>query len=1046
MRKKLLQIVLVLVALCQTAAFAQTSRVTGKVIGADNQPVAGASIMISGTTIGTITDADGNYGLQAPAGASLLINSIGFADQVVKVDGRSSINVQLSSGQSAGLDEVVVTGYTAQRKKDIVGSVAVVNVAALKSLPAGSAESALQGQASGVNVVNSGSPGAPSLIFIRGLTGFANTPLVLIDGVQGLLNDVPSSDVESIQVLKDAGAASIYGARGANGVIIVTTKKGKSGASSITYDTYFNFQVPHKGSDLNTINAQQYASIYKTLNAGSGIFVNGALPDYFYRSGGGRGSANEGNPVINPSLYNFDPANTANNYIIAKVNKNGQGGDVYNSIFNPALMMNHNITASGGTDRANYLLSLGYLDQEGTLKNSYLKRYTARINTQFKLRDNIRLGENLNIFYKDNPGFSQNGGFGPIQQAANQIPFLPSYDIKGQYAGAYSGPKDDLGDWGNSLADVTLTNNNRSRSYGLIGNAFLEIDFLKHFTARTSIGGAITNGYDQTYKYNQYWTSSGGGNNSLTENSGYATTAQWTNSLAYKNEFGKHNVSVLVGTESIENKSRSMNAVGEKFLSDDYNYLVLANAQIPKIPTSRAASDGLFSQFGRLDYSYNDRYLLTVTVRRDGFSNFGPNKQYGVFPAVAAGWRISQENFMKNVTWINDLKIRASYGILGNKEAAPYGNAYTTFAQGPRFSYYDITGSGNSIVQGFYPSRNGNAYTSWEKDKMMNLGFDASLFRNKIDLSIEYYQKKIDGLLRQAYAPATAGEASSPVINFGDIRNRGVDINVAYHAKISNDFQFNVGVNFTTYKNLVLALPDPKYADEGIVRHQVGHSLGEWYGYRIIGIYNDTNQVKSGPVQQDAAPGRYRYQDVDGNDTINDKDRTYIGNPNPKFTMGVNLSATFKHFDFSAVLYTSQGNDLYNNQLEYLGSFERGPGNKSKRVLDAWTPEHMNTKIKKNELSRNFSNSGVNNSDFIEDGSFIRLRSVQIGYTLQSTRMKGMGLSRLRFYIQGSNLFTITKYKGLDPEVSGTGIGFMGQDAGAYVQEKGVVLGLNVTF
>ncbi len=1047
MRKKFLQLFLILTVFFQGTLFAQTTRVSGKVTGPDNAPVSGVSVTIEGTNTGTVTDADGNFELLATANSSLFINSIGYTSQTLKVSGRTSFNVQLVAGASSKLEEVVVTGYTSQKKKDILGAVAVVDVKAMKSIPSSSVMQALQGQASGVEVTNNGSPGAPSLIFIRGLTGFNNTPLVLIDGIQGNINDVPATDVESIQVLKDAGSAAIYGTRGANGVVIITTKKGRSGTLAINYDSYYNVQIPHKGSELNTISAQEYVNILKEINPSSAVLLpNGQLPDFFYHGPGVRGIANAGDPAVDPSLYNFDPTNRSQNYIIARVNKNAKGGDIYDAIFSPALMMNHNISASGGSDKASYLFSLGYLDHQGTLEKTYLKRYNVRANTSFKIKNIVRFGENLNVFYKQNPQAPPNGNFGPIQQAISQLPFIPIYDIAGNYAGPYAGPPNELGDWGNAKADATLTNNNRSNTYGILGNVFLEIDLFKNFTARTSFGGAVNNFYNQRYTYTQYWTAGGGSDQNLDENSGYATTAQWTNTLAYRNNFGKHNISVLVGSESVENKSRNVFASGQKFLTDDYNYIVLGNAEIPKIPSSSASEDALFSLFGKLDYSFNEKYLLGFAIRRDGYSAFGPEKKYGVFPAVSLGWRLSQEEFMRNVSWINDMKIRGSYGLLGSKEGINPTNSYTTFSQGPRFSYYDINGTGNSIVQGFYPAQNGNEFTSWEEDKIFNIGFDATILNNKLDLSVDYYKKRINGLLRPVQAPFTAGEASSPFVNIGDVENKGVDLNMTYRGQVSKDFRFTVGVNFTSYKNKIIKLEAPGYFDEGPVRFEEGYPMTSFFGYKVIGVFQDSNQVKGAPIQQDAAAGRFRYYDADGNDTINAKDRVHFGDANPKFTMGVNLGATFKNFDFSAIIYTSQGNDIYNSQLEWLGSFERGPGNRSKRVLDAWTPTNTNTNIKKNETGRNFSNTSVTNSDFLENGSFVRLRSLQLGYNLSEGRLKATGLTRLRFYITAVNLFTITKYSGLDPEVSGTGVGFRGQDAGAYVQEKGIAAGLNIGF
>ncbi|MEO6948770.1 MAG: TonB-dependent receptor [Ginsengibacter sp.] len=1046
MRKKITLLIVIFIGLSQAMVFGQTKRITGNVLGPNNVPVSQATITVSGTNNSTATDADGNFSITVPQNASLEISSIGYSTKSIKVDGLSTINVQLEQGVPSKLDEVVVTGYTSQKKKDIIGAVSVVDVKALKSIPSSSAMQALQGQASGVDVVNNGSPGSPSNIFIRGITGFENTPLVLIDGVQGQINDVPTSDVESIQVLKDAGAASIYGARGSNGVIIISTKKGKSGAPVFSYNSYYNIQIPHKGSDLNTISAQQYVDIIKVIDPSNPILINGQIADYFWRGPNGRGAALAGDPAVDPSLYRFNPNDRANNYIIQKVNKTAKGGDMYDAIFNPALMMNQSVTASGGNDKATYLISLDYLDHKGTLENTRLQRYSLRTNTTFKLGKSFRLGENFNIYYKQNPQAPNNGNFGPILTAEAELPIIPLFDIGGNYAGPFAGPQNVLGDWSNPLADATLTNNNRNRTYGIIGNVFLEFDFLKNFTARTSLGGVATNYYNQSYMFTQYWKASGGSNQALTENSGFASTIQWTNTLNYNNHFGKHNLNVLVGSESVEDKSRDLSASGQKFLTDDYNYLVLGNAQVSQIPSSFSSEDALFSLFGRIDYNYNDKYLLGFTLRRDGFSAFGPNKKYGVFPAVALGWRISQEEFMNKVSWINDMKLRASYGILGNKQGIPPTNAYSTYSQGPRFSYYNINGNGNTIVQGFYPLQNGNSFTSWEQDKLTNVGIDATLFNNHLDLSVEYYKKSVDGLLRPIQAPYTAGEARSPFVNVGDIENKGVDANVTYRAQVSKDFHTSVGVNFTSYKNKIISLPDPGYFDAGVVRFEKGYPMTSFFGYKIVGVFNGADQVKNSAVQQDAAPGRYRYYDADGNDTINSLDRVHLGNANPKFTMGVNLGATYKNFDFSAIIYTSQGNKMYNNQMEWLGSFERGPSGKSIKVLDAWTTGNTNTNVKMNELGTNFSNSGVINSAFLEDGSFTRLRSVQIGYSFPSKSLASAGISRLRVYVTGVNLLTITNYSGLDPEVPGSGVGFRGQDAGAYVQEKGVQFGLNVSF
>ncbi len=1057
MRKKILQLIVILVAVCQMQAIAQTNRVTGRVIGPDNNPVAGASVSIGGTTSGTITDENGNFSLTAPAGASLLISAINFTDQTVKVDGRSVINVTLAAGQSAGLDEVVVTGYTAQRKKDIVGAVSVVDVKALKAVPSGSAISALQGQASGVNIINNGSPGSTSNILIRGVTGFANNPLVLIDGVQGEINDVPAIDVESIQVLKDASAAAIYGARGSNGVIVITTKKGKSGAPSVVYDSYYNVQMPRSLKKLDLLNTEDWGEIYRTVSPATEIFAGNSIKDFTYRMPGGtRGAANAGDAVVAASNYDLRIKQPGQSYIIQPV-MNQEAGSFYDALTRSALMQQHNVTASGGSDRANYLLSLGFIDHQGTIINTFMRRYTARINTTFKVRENIRIGENLNIYYRNNPGgVPANGAFGPIQAAIMTVPFMPIYDIAGNYGGTYAQPSNlESGDWGNPLATVDYLYQNRNRSYGMQGNAFLEIDFLKNLTFKSVFGGTIDNYYNQSYSPRAYWSREGGGADALREYSGFRTLAQFTNTLNYKKEFGLHNLNVLVGTEAIEVKRRQLYGRGDDFYLNTTQYLVLQSAGNRNFPAGNgenAASDGvgeeaMFSLMGRLDYQYNDKWLATFTARRDGFSSFGPDSKYGNFYSVALGWRISQENFMKNVIWVNDLKIRGSYGEVGNKEAVPPYNAYSVYATDPRFSYYDIGGTTNSLISGFFPRTYGNAITSWETNRQFNVGFDATLFNNKFDITADYFIKRTDGLLRQIGLSGTAGEGLSPRINFGDIENKGIDINTTYRARFSNDFSMSFGVNFTTYKNRIVELPDPGYYDEGSMRMASGGEMGAFFGYKIVGIFRDQRDLDNSPAQQDKALGRWMYQDTDGNGTINSLDRTFLGSPNPDFVVGLNVAGNLKKFDFQVTFYSAVGQDINNGLFEAgLGSWESTSSSKAGIVRDAWSPSNPNGTWKIAENSRNFSNSSDFNDQYLEKGSFLRLRNLQIGYTFSGGNLNNVGLNSVRVFVGGTNLFLITKYSGLDPEVTGGFVGLNASDAGSYFQNPGVVGGLRVSF
>lgn len=1065
MRKKILQLLLILVAFCQVQTYAQTSKVTGRVVGPDNKPVSGASVTVSGSTQGTITDDNGNFSITVPSGASLLVNSVGFTDQTIKVDGRSVINVSLVEGQASTLNEVIVTGYSVQRKKDITGAVAVVDVAALRAVPSNSAASALQGQAAGVNVINTGSPGAASSIKVRGVTSFgSNQPLVLIDGIQGNLLDVPANDVESMQVLKDA-SASIYGARGANGVIIITTKRGKSGAPSVVYDSYYNIQIPRNLDKLDLMNTAEWVATYSGNNLGTpnGPFEGGNIPDYFYRlPGGNKGWANEGAQEVDPAKYNLINFNRANNsYLITKLSAKGE---MYDELVNSALMMQHNVTASGGNDRATYLLSMGYLDHQGTVVNSYLKRYNVRINSTYKVRNNIRLGQNLNILYKNNIGnpaqgdLSQggtipvNGAFGPIEMSIKSPPFIPVRDIAGNWAGPNGGNNDDVGDYGNAVANATERSSNRARNYSMIGNAFLEIDFLKNFTARTSVGGEISNFYDQTYSPSKYWERGAGSEDELAERSGFRSFLQWTNTLNYRNTFGLHNLNVLVGSEAYQDNARNLTGRGVKFLDTDYRFLVLQSGSNVgndrKQPRTNVAETSMFSLFGRLDYAYNDKYLLGVTVRRDGFSEFGENNQFGVFPAVSVGWRISQESFMNNVSWVNDLKLRASYGEMGNKENVRAGNAYTQFGIDPARSYYPIDGT-NSLATGYFQRTYSNASTSWETNKMFNIGFDATLFANKLDLSVEYYNKSIEGMLYQVGLPLILGEPTSPTVNFGDMTNKGVDIAATYRASLSRDLNLTVGANFTTYKNNMVAMPEPGFYREGLYYFQPGFPISSFYGYKVVGLFRDQKDLDA-IDQPEEALGMYRYADIDGDGAITPDDRTIIGDPNPDFTLGLNIGLSYKNFDFQSTFYGAFGQDNMNNMANFLQTWGTGlPGAKSRKTLDAWSPENPDGQVRKIESGTGFSRGNMNDmyiSQWVEDASFFRMRNLQIGYTFEGSGLKKIGLNRVRAYVGATNLFVITGYSGLDPEVAEGGVANRGNDTGAYVPDRGVVLGLNVNF
>lgn len=1040
---------LFLFILTSLAANAQTA-ITGKVTGEDDlQPIAGAVVKVKGnSTDGTITNTDGMFTISTEPNAVLVISSIGYQTKETTIGNQTRLTITLAPAVNA-LSELVVTGYSAQKKKDIIGSVSVVDMKATKSIPAGSAVQALQGQASGVNIISSGAPGSASNIFIRGVSSFGDTqPLVLVDGIQAQLNDVSADDIESIQVLKDAGAAAIYGVRGSNGVIIITTKKGKSGKPTLSYDAYYGNQVPLKGNVFNLLSVEDQARLTLQANPNSALFKNG-IPDFTYRGPSGSGVGMTGDAVVDPARYNLDPTNSGNNYLIQKVNKSGT--DWFHEAFQNAPIMNHNLTASGGTDKSTYMLSLGYFDQKGTLINTFLKRYSARINSEYKVGKNVRVGENIYLFYKQNPSFNNISAGNAIAQTYRMMPIVPVYDIRGNYGGTFSGAE--LGNATNPVAMQELTKNNRTNTWDIVGNFYAEADLFKDFTVRTSFGGTIDNQYAMTFNFTPYFNTEGNNSlNSLSEASAFNTTYMWTNTLTYKKQFGKHNVQALIGSEAIRNYGRALSGASANFFSTNFDYLVLGNGTNNITNSSSAYENKLYSLFGRLDYSYNDKYLLGATLRRDGSSKFGSNKTYGFFPSVSLGWRVSSEEFMKDVPWINDLKLRGSYGVLGSQTNVSPNNAFNLFGGTFANAYYDITGSSNTIRQGFIQTTIGNTNTGWERNVVSNFGFDAT-FLNRFDLTVEYYKKSVDGLLFSQPLPALVGGATPPSVNIGDIQNKGVDVSLTYRGKINEDLRFTAGANITTYKNKIVSTPNPGYFDTGynqdlgnIVRNKVGEAVSSFFGYEIIGLFQSDADVSSSPTQTNAAPGRFKYRDVDGSGTITADDRTFIGNPNPDFTYGINLRVEYKNFDFSTVLYGSQGNDVFNTVKSYTHFYSTYVGAKSNDLLNAWTPENTNTTVPKIESSGSFSSSGIVNSYYIEDGSFLKMRSLIVGYTFRPAALKKVGLDKLRLYLQGANLFMLTKYSGLDPEISGSSANF-GIDYANYPNnQKNFILGLNLSF
>lgn len=1036
-----------------TATFGQNpALVRGTVYDAGNEsPLPGVNIVVKGSQQGTTTDTNGEFSINVPSGASLTFSFIGYVTQEIPVGSQSVLTVRLVTDTQA-LSEIVVTGYSTQRKQDIIGSVSVVDMNAVGKIPVGSTTQALQGQAAGVNVIASGVPGREGNVFIRGISSFGNSaPLILIDGVESSLNNLNASDIESIQILKDAGAASIYGVRGSNGVIVVTTKKGKRGTPTVEYNAYAGVQTPLRGNPFNTIlDTQEFARLSLIANPNNPLFSNG-IPDYLYAGPQGGGIGFEGDPAVNPALYRFDPTNPANNYLIQKVNK--AGTDWFHEFFKPAMRTDHNLSVQGATEKANYFVSLGYLNQQGTAPETYVKRYSGRVNTSFKIGRGITLGQNLNFYYRVSPGFTTDNQFGNIGELARMMPIIPVHDIMGNYGGTRMGTN--VGTNANPIANQERSAQNLSNTWSTIGNVYLEVAFLKDFTAKTSIGGALTNAYGYSFNFTPHERAEGFLNpNSYSESASFSKRLVWTNTLNYNKTIGKHTIGVLVGTEAIENLSRSLSGSRQRYFSTDPSYLTLTTGTSNIANASSAAEDALWSMFSRIDYSFNNKYLLSGTIRRDGSSRFGPENRYGIFPSVSAGWRISEEAFLKDIDWINDLKLRGSHGVLGSQNNVNAENQFDLYGGTLANAYYDIRGTSNSLVQGFIQTRAGNPRTGWERNIVSNAGLDATLLNYKLDVSLEYYKKSINGLLFGQTLPGIAGGVTPATINIGDIQNSGLDLSATYHGGDPNAFSYSVGANITTYKNKVVSVPAPGYFDAAshqqlgpVVRNQIGQEVSAFFGYKVTGLFRSDQEVAEAPAQDGAAPGRFRYQDTNNDNRITAEDRTFLGSPNPDFTYGINLSAKYKRFDLSGILYGSQGAQAVNAikvQTNFFGTYV---GAKSNVLRNAWSPENPNSDIPKIESQNSFSTAGVFNSYFVEDASFLKLRTLMLGYSLDNTSLlEKIRIKKARLYLQAMNLFTFTKYTGLDPEIEGSSSSF-GIDWSNYPNNEPVYLiGVNVSF
>jgi TonB-linked SusC/RagA family outer membrane protein len=1056
------------------SSFAQDRKVTGKVMDANSQAVPGASVIVLGTKTGASTDINGNFSLNVNSGsATLRVTAVGYKTAQVTVGNQAVINVKLEEDISQ-LTEVVVTGYTTDNRRETTGAVSIVKAADLTVRPSGNVEQQLQGRVAGLSVITNGQPGTTSQVRIRGFGSFgpagSNDPLYIVDGLPVPSTDfINPDDVENVTVLKDAAAASIYGARAANGVVVYTTKKGAKGAKklTVTYDAMYGVTDPGAGQAM--MNPTDFANWTWAAKKNSGEayghpqFGSGStpvIPDYI-NVGGASGVRGTVDLAAAKLKYNVDP-NAGPIYQVVKASK--EGTDWYKAITRSAPLQRHSLGFNGGGENSRFYIGLGVQNQDGILMSNSFNRYSFRANSEFNIFKNVRIGENIQMTYRQTLGLSGgNGGQGIAQdendilQAFRMPSIIPVYDEFGGFAGTaakgFNNPR-------NPVANQNGLLNNNSFNTSAVGNVYAEWDIIPGLTARTSIGGQYNGGYYFGYSRLQYENSENNSAFGYNEGANYGFAWTLTNTLSYKKKLGLHNFDVLVGQEALNNGSgRSINANGLNPFSTDPNYITMSTVA----GTGRVVNSNLFlgvnfaSYFGRVNYMYDNKYILTAVVRRDGSSRFGANNRYGVFPAFSAAWRISSEEFMKDLTWVNDLKIRGGWGTMGNSNPVDPNNQYSLFSTNVGRSVYDINGSNSSAAEGYYRTRIGNPDAKWETAVTKNIGFDGTFFNGKLDVIVDFWQKDTKDLLLQLPIPATNGfDAASPSVNVGGMVNKGIDIAVSTKGRITNDLSFDLGLTAGIVKNEITEISsgqtyistiNPGYRGLTPIRNQLGRSISSFYGYNVIGLFQSAAEVTASPKQDGAAPGRFRYQDVNSDGKIDDNDRTYLGSPVPTLTAGMVLRLTYKNFDLVSQLNGSFGNKIFNASKWFTDFYPSFAGAAiSERVKNSWSPSNTSATIPIFETASNFSTNTQANSFYVEDGSYVRLQTVTLGYTLPASVLSKLKMNRVRAFASANNLFTITGYSGLDPGVGGNADTSFGIDVGNYPVTKSWTVGLNIGF
>ncbi|MFA9371446.1 MAG: SusC/RagA family TonB-linked outer membrane protein [Labilibaculum antarcticum] len=1001
-----------------SAVFGQVL-VSGKVTDVSGESLPGVSIFVKGTSIGSITDIDGDYSLEVPNDTQFLVYSfIGMKKQEVEFTGQTSINVILQQDVT-GLDEVVVVGYTSRKKSTLTGAVAIVDMADLERTRVTNVSQALQGQVAGVQVTAStGAPGDPIEVRIRGEGTIGNnSPLYVVDGIAsrdiGFLNQ---ADIKTMTVLKDASAAAIYGSRASGGVVLITTKSGVKGKTSFDVNYYTGF---HNASNLpNMLNADQYMNtVEKAWNNSIGL--------------------GDSNP-----------------YTADKGRADFSDTDWLDELFETGRSQNLQFTASGGSDKVQFLISLGYYGQDGIVifNNDKYEKLNYRTNISAELTDRLKIGTNLQLSYATQDALSSKGDEpGIIRHALLRPPVIsvykdindPTYSVRDPYTDLPFYTDRDGGwesskyEWSANPVALARFTDDKRKDFRTFGNFYGEYAFLKdkELTFRTNLGVDLSFIHNKSFGEN-FGDDDGNGieedqglgrknrPNSLNEERGEARTITFNNTLNYVKTFNdKHDLSLLAGTEYIDNYSSSIGASRTRFpyTFDTFRYLDNGGKDTDLWNSGSASEWTLFSLFGSASYVFDDKYMVTANMRADASSRFSKKNQWGYFPSISAGWKISDEDFLKDVDWLSNLKLRAGWGEAGNQEIDNY--AYLTL----------ISQKEGKVVTDRY----GNEDVKWESSASTNIGVDLGLLNNKMAISVDYFEKNTSDILLPISLPSIVGDVAATIVNAGEVSNKGFEFSVNYRNS-ENEFKYSVNANLGTATNNVEKLhPNLPNISGDVTKTEVGQSLNSYYGYKMVGIYQNQTEIDSylsgTPDLEKSKPGDIKFKDVNGDGKIDSDDRSFIGDPIPDITYGISFSSNYKGFDFSILFQGVEGVDRYNDSKKIL-DYDTRPFNYTTNILGAWDGEGSTNSMPR--VTFNDNGSSKVSSIFVEDASYFRLKNVEIGYTIESI----MGIQNLRFYLSGQNLFTSTSYTGMDPESTDL------IDKGTYPSAKSFLLGVNVKF